>query len=186
MSEDSLLSEKDLAFAAGRGDSAALGEIYNLHIRQLWVVAQRYLSDDEEIRDVLQDAFVKIFSSIHHFHYRGRGALVSWMCRVVANQAIDHLRSQGRLKVVSLVELPDKEDVPEPDIIRLTEEELMGLIRALPDGYRTVFNLVVFERMSQKEIASLLGIKDGTVSSQFARAKKMLSRLVNDYLKEKE
>ena len=60
---------------------------------------------------------------------------------------------------------------------------MMEMIRKLPDGYRTVFNLYVFEEKSHKEIAKLLGIKENSSCSQYARARAMLAREITDYKK---
>ena len=61
----------------------------------------------------------------------------------------------------------------------------MKMVEELPDGYRTVFNLYVFEEKSHKEIAELLGISEHTSSSQFYRAKSILMKKMNDYRRRK-
>ena len=58
------------------------------------------------------------------------------------------------------------------------------MIKALPDGYRTVFNLFVFEKKSHREIASMLGIKEDSSASQFFRARALLAKNIKNYLKE--
>ena len=61
--------------------------------------------------------------------------------------------------------------------------ELAEMIKSLPDGYRTVFNLFVFEKKSHREIAGLLGIKEDSSASQFFRARAMLAKKIKDYWK---
>ena len=82
-------------------------------------------------------------------------------------------------------EMPgDIED--EEDIELIPPSVLMQFVRELPEGYRTVFNLYVFEDKSHKEIAEALGITEHTSSSQFFRAKKLLMKKVSAYLKHEE
>ena len=69
--------------------------------------------------------------------------------------------------------MPSFSDIP-PDVIQ-------QMIKSLPTGYRTVFNLYVFENKSHSEIARLLGIKEGSSSSQFSRARSLLARMVREY-----
>ena len=69
----------------------------------------------------------------------------------------------------------------EPDVGTISMKILMDMIASLPTGYRTVFNLYVFEQLSHKQIARLLGIKESTSASQYLRAKRMMARKINEY-----
>ena len=69
----------------------------------------------------------------------------------------------------------------EPQIDDIPANVIQEMIRELPDGYRTVFNLFVFEEMSHKEIAGILGITESTSASQFHRARNMLAKKIKDY-----
>ena len=62
--------------------------LYDRYIGYVMAVGLRYVPDRDEVRDVVQDSFVKIFSSISRFEYRGEGSLKGWMLRIVANEAI--------------------------------------------------------------------------------------------------
>ena len=78
-------------------------------------------------------------------------------------------------------ELPDLPDEENTDINNISQEAIQKMVQKLPQGYRTIFCLYVFEHKSHKEIASLLGIKADTSASQLHKAKNMLARLINDY-----
>lgn len=80
-------------------------------------------------------------------------------------------------------EVPDMQEEDGSEVNDIPQAELMRLISELPDGYRTVFNLYVFEEKSHKEIAALLGITEHTSSSQFYRAKTLLAKKINEYRK---
>ena len=81
-------SEEQLLAKLREGDAAAAAQLYRLHVRYLTAVCSRYVVNDEDVKDVLQEAFIKIFSSIHRFQPKGTGSLRSWMSRIVANEAI--------------------------------------------------------------------------------------------------
>ena len=143
-------------------------------------VAMRYVADTDVARDVLQESFVKVFLHIKDFEHRGEGTLKAWVMRVVSNEAINVMRQRRRHL---FTELPEEEDTPdeEPDVGNISMDVLQHMIEQLPEGYRIVFNLYVFEQKSHKEIAALLGIKENSSASQFLRAKRMLARQIQQY-----
>lgn len=173
--------DKELVSLVGQGDRGAMHTLYSTHIEYLTGVCSRYIVDKDELHDVLQDSFVKILTSISSFTWRGPGSLRAWMTKIVVNESLSSLRNNIRFD--TLDSIPDTEsayDAP-PDPSRVPTEELERMIQELPTGYRTVFNLYVFENKSHKEIASLLGIKENSSASQFNRAKKILAKKINDY-----
>ena len=163
-------SEKQLLDDILSGSRDAMHRLYDRYIGYVMAVGLRYVPDRDEVRDVVQDSFVKIFSSISRFEYRGEGSLKGWMLRIVANEAISY--AKAKTKFVFTDEVPD-----EPEA---------RLIGTLPDGYRLVLNMYVFEQKSHKEIAAELGIKESTSASQYLRAKKLLATRIKNYLKNTE
>ena len=115
------------------------------------------------------------------FNYHGEGSLKSWVSRIVSNRSVDYLREHQRFRVVSgIPDEPDEEE--EPDVGGVPPDVLTKMIGRLPVNYRMVLNLYVFEQRSHREIAQLLDIKESTSSSLFFRAKKMLARMIKDYI----
>jgi len=87
--------------------------------------------------------------------------------------------------MLPLDQIPENIEEPrEEDISQVPHKVLMKFIAELPSGYRTVFNLYVMEQLSHKEIAEKLGINEKSSSSQLFRAKKVLAKEINNYLKE--
>lgn len=127
----------------------------------------------------MQDSFVKVFSSVSKFEYRGEGSVKGWLLRIVANEAITFVRQQRKLTVVN--EIPDEIE-EEPEVERVPPAELTRMVGELPDGYRLVLNMYVFEQKSHKAIAAQLGIKESSSASQYLRAKKLLAKKIKDYL----
>ena len=164
------------------GERAAEHALYQRHIRYLTAVAARYISNDEDLRDVLQEALVKIFANLSSFQYRGAGSLRAWMSRIVLNDALRFLRDNSRLQFVELDHEATHIADPPPEAESVPADVIHRLIRELPDGYRTIFNLYLIENKSHKEIAKLLGIKESTSASQFHRAKVALAEKITNYL----
>ena len=178
-------SEKQLLDDILSGSRDAMHRLYDRYIGYVMAVGLRYVPDRDEVRDVVQDSFVKIFSSITRFEYRGEGSLKGWMLRIVANEAISH--AKAKTKFVFTDEMPDKMfDADNPDVERVPPDVLTRLIGTLPDGYRLVLNMYVFEQKSHKEIAAELGIKESSSASQYLRAKKLLATRIKNYLMKTE
>ena len=173
------LSERELVRLVSDGDYRGQRELYDRYAGFLTAVAARYLGDQDAVKDVLQDAFIRIFERFDSFRYRGEGSLRAWMSRIVANGALQVLRKGNRL--LPAEELPDMPQDDDPEIDDVPMDVLQGMISRLPDGYRTVFNLFVFEQMKHKDIAALLGIKENSSASQFLRAKALLAKEIKEY-----
>ena len=183
---DGRLSEEKLVRKASGGDTSAMRCLYDAHIRYLTAVCSRYIPDDNDVREVLQESFTRILTSLGKFEYRGENSLRAWMTRIVVNEALGFLRRRSKGRTVDL------DDGESPDIAQeetdgslhdVPMSEIMSMIRQLPEGYRTVFNLYVFGDLSQNEIARMLGIEPKSVSSQFSRAKVRLLKMIHDYRK---
>lgn len=179
--------ERKLVVRAQKGDHLAMKQIYDCYSRYLTATCSRYLPVGEELRDVLQESFVKIFSSLDKFSYRGEGSLKAWMRQVTVNEALKCLRRRKKRNTVQYRwDLPDQEEEEEPDVGAVSQQALQEMIKALPDGYRTVLNLYAFEEKSHKEIADLLGITESTSASQLHRARAILAKKIKDYQKNME
>ena len=178
------LTELQLLEALRRRDSTGIQAFYDRYVGYLTAVALRYVPDRAAVKDILQDAFIRMMDAAGRFEYRGEGCLKSWACRIVVNGALKSLRGQGKLQYVEdLPDVPEEDDVPVQEVPAAV---LQRMIQELPDGYRTVFNLFVFEEKTHKEIAALLGIKEDSSASQYARARAVLARQIKQYLKEHE
>ena len=173
-------TEQQLLKALLAGESGAGHRLYARYSGQLMAVCLRYMGNGEDAADVLQDAFVKILTAIGRFEYRGEGSLRAWMGRIVVNEALQCLRQRSFKFHTEL--LDDEPPDEEPDVSLVPPEVLMQMVGDLPEGYRTVLNLFVFEQMPHREIARQLGIKESTSSSQYLRAKRMLAGKIKEYL----
>lgn len=163
-------------------EEAAWKELFGAYSGSLSYVCSRYIIGKDDVHDVLQNSFIKMFRSIDSFEYRGKGSLKAWLTRIVVNESLKHIRQYSDFKiVVNDFEIPDVTDEEEPNLEEIPQEIIMEMIRSLPEGYRTVFNLYVFENKSHKQIAELLGIAENSSASQFHRAKGMLVQGIKEY-----
>lgn len=174
-------SEKQLVNDITRGDRAAMRRLYERYSGSAMATALRYVPDRDDACDIVQETFIKVFSAITTYEYRGEGSLKAWVTRITANEALGLLRHRSGLTFTD--DIPDTADDEEPDIGRVSDEKLAELIASLPEGYRVVLNLYVFGNMSHKEIAAKLGISPSTSASQFFHAKKMLARMIDNYIR---
>lgn len=174
-------TERQLLDAILGGESQAMRRLYDRFSGYTMAIALRYVPDREDVRDVLQDSFVSIFSSIRQFNYRGEGSLKAWVARIVANRALDWVKEHER--VMMIPDIPEEAiDDGVPDVDEVPPDILDQMIGRLPAGCRMVLNLYVFGQLSHKQIAQQLGIREASSASQFFHAKKLLGEMINEYL----
>ena len=170
-----------------QNDQRAMSLLYQRYVGILTSVCYRYVVHENDVKDVLQNSFVKIFTSLSKFEFRGEDSLRVWMTKIVVNESLNYLQSRKKMLFVEderiLRDLPDEEEV---SLDRISDDELHQLILELPDGYRTVLNLFVFEGLSHRQIAELLSIKESTSASQFYFAKRLLAKRIKDLKSKKE
>lgn len=175
--------EQELLHQIVQGKRAAMKKFYDNNAGYLTAVCSRYISNNEDVKDVLQESFLKIFNAIHKFEYKGLGSLRAWTTRIVVNESLKHIKENSKMQLSTLPnwELPDQADDQDPEFEEISSTTIHEMIRRLPDGYRTVFNLYVLEQKSHKEIASLLNISENTSASQYHRAKGLLIKEIELY-----
>ena len=163
-----------------QGNADALGELYKAYAQRMRGVCRRYVSDEQAVDDVLHDAFVIIFTSFDRL--RDNRKAEAWMmaiARNVASKYRDHLNS------LPFVPLEEANSQAAPDnatnVRGVPLEDVLRMVERLPEGYRQVFRLSVFDGLSHKEIATMLGIEPHSSSSQLTRAKKMLRKMMQQY-----
>lgn len=173
--------EQRLVKRLQEGDKTAAREFYTRYGGSLAGVCVRYISDEEDVKDVIQNALVHIFSYITDFKYRGNGSLEAWVVRIAVNESLKFLRTKVQYELLQpdYDIIDDSED--DPSVRDIPPDILREMLNRLPTGYRTVLNLYVFEGKSHQEIARLLGIKKDSSASQLLRAKSMLAQMIRKY-----
>ncbi|MDR0371424.1 MAG: RNA polymerase sigma factor [Prevotellaceae bacterium] len=174
------MDEQKLIADCKHGNAKAQRKLYDLYAPVMMGVSMRYVKDYDDACDVLQDGFVKLFTKIDS--YLGIGSFEGWARRIFVTTALEFLRERHALKfALNIDDLNDSTGGFNNTIIEeIAADELMNVILGLPDGYRTVFNLFAIEGFSHAEIAKALEISEGTSRSQFARARKLLQKKLQD------
>ena len=163
-----------------QGDADALGELYKASAQRMRGVCRRYVSDEETVDDVLHDAFIIIFTSFDRL--RDASKAEGWMMSITRNVASKYKDHLDNLPFVPLKEAESLATPDEENSIRgVPLEDVLRMVERLPEGYGQVFRLSVFEGLSHKEIAAMLGIEPHSSSSQLARAKRMLRSMMQRY-----
>lgn len=174
------MEETALIQSCLRGDKAAQHALYKKYASLIYGICLRYAKNKMEAEDSMQEVFVKIYNHLND--YQSAGSFEGWVRRIAVNTAITSYRKslRGRLED----EIDDKSEfassMVEHNDVEYTMEELMICVQALPDGYRTVFNLYAVEGYKHKEIAEMLDIDVNTSKSQFSRAKGHLQKALLD------
>lgn len=153
-------------------------DIYRTYFGKLYGVCIHYVHDNDIASDLLHDSFIVIFSSLDQL--RDHSKLEPWMCSIVRNIALKHLRDSQRMPETSLETIP--EPVFEETSVHVSEiplAELLKVIDDLPEQYGKVFRLSVLDGLSHKEIGEIMGIAAHSSSSNLARAKQMLRKVVS-------
>lgn len=156
-----------------KGRAEAQRQLYDFFSESMLGICYRYTKCMTDAEDVLQDGFIKVFRNLHQFKFEGE--LGAWIRRIMINTAINYLKKNGRYQAdLSYLDSslhPVSDENPE---VYLDARELGELIRQLPTGYQTIFNLHAVEGFSHVEIGKILGINEGTSRSQYARARSLL------------
>lgn len=171
-----MVTETEIIDGCFRANPTYQRLLFNKYSPLLITVCLRYAMDSTSAEDMLQEAFIRIFSSIHQ--YRFEGSFEGWLRAVTVRACLRKLE-QVNIKYDDTSTLETISDSLEPSAISaLTEKELVKLINNLPDGYRVVFNLHVIEGYTHEEIAAMLNIAEVTSRTQLLKARRLLQKQI--------
>ena len=166
--------EKSIIGQAVGKNRYAQQQIYTKYAPKMLSVCRQYVKDIHKAEDVMITAFMKVFANLESFSHNG--SFEGWIRRIMINECISFLRVQKK------VNYTEDEYFFEESYDEINEqfsvEQIQSLIDALPDGYRMVFNLYAIEGYKHQEIATMLGISEGTSKSQLSHARKMLQQQI--------
>lgn len=175
-------AEQRLVKRLQKGEKTAARDFYALYAADMTGICSRYIADEDDVKDVIQDSLIHIFSRIAEFKFNGTGSLKAWAAKVVVNESLSFLRTKKRNEILMEgLEVADEVEDDFPSISDIPPDTIRQMLNRLPTGYRTVLNLYVFEGMSHQEIARLLGIRKDSSASQLHRAKKLLAKMIRNY-----
>ncbi len=157
------------------GDRRSYSELYQKYSKAMYNTSLRIVNHTADAEDVLQESFVDAFAAIDSFGYKS--TFGAWLKRIVINKSINALRKRKMeiidIEKTSAAHLAEEETYDENEM-KFKVEEIKKAVKELPNGYRTVLTLHLFEGYDQEEIAEILQISHATVRTQYMRAKQKL------------
>jgi RNA polymerase sigma factor (sigma-70 family) len=169
-------THRDIVENCMRGDRKAQFELYRLYSQAMYNVCLRMVNNSLDAEDLLQQSFIDVYSKLNSFRYES--TIGAWIKRIVVNNCINFLKKR-KLKIETLDDrfhhVADHEPVSET---HLNVKAINEAMTNLPEGYRVVFSLYMFEGYDHKEIGEILDITEATSKSQFSRARKRLRELL--------
>ncbi len=179
--------EDALVAKARSGNVAAFEQLVLAYEKKVYNLAFRMMGNSEDASDVVQETFLRAFSSLRSF--RGDSSFSTWVYRIVSNICLDELRKRSRQRVSSLDEPVEGQDgemirqVADPspgpeDALQRTEtrEQIQRGIASLQEDHRVIVVLRDVQGLSYEEIAQVLGLSLGTVKSRLNRARLALKK----------
>ncbi len=170
------LEEKHLVDGCLKSDPKAQELLYRHFYGYAMSVALRYSPSRDEALEVLNDSFLKVFKNLKK-HDRSK-SLKAWIRRIVINTALDKIRRNQKYAHDTDLENAQYEQFDESVLDKISADEIMEMVQALPDSYRTIFSLYEVEGFTHVEISKLLGIPVGTSKSHLSRAKTKLREML--------
>jgi RNA polymerase sigma-70 factor (ECF subfamily) len=139
-------------------------------------IGVRYVSNRDSVEEIINDSFLKVFNNLHK--YDNTQPFKAWLRTIVVNTAIDYYRRNQKYQVYENVEKTNIVDLEEDAISKISAEEILAYVQKLPPSYRMAFTLYVIDGYSHREIADMLGIKEGTSKSNLQDARKKLQLMI--------
>ena len=184
--KSSFLSTADLSMLVERcalNDRESQKKIYNSFYGYAMAICNRYASNSDDVVEIINDGFLKIFKEIHRYKPAYSDVLSSfkgWLRKIMVYTAIDHFRRNQKHQQTADLDngvVQFSAGTIDP-LSRISYQEIIMAIKDLSPGYRTVFNLFVIDGLTHEEISQQLGISIGTSKSNLAKARKQVQKML--------
>jgi RNA polymerase sigma-70 factor, ECF subfamily len=176
---------------AKTGDQRAFREIVDRHQRRAFAIALALVRDEQDAREVVQEAFLRVYRGLDTFH--GGSSFFTWLYRIVTNLAIDLIRKPARrdqeldenreIHDEAFIPLLARIDGADPlDVVRRREigGRIQQALDALPPYHRGVIVMREIEGLSYEEMAQAMNVSKGTIMSRLFHARQKLQRALAD------
>lgn len=167
--------EKEIIELAVGNNRHAQQKLYSKFAPKMLSVCRQYIKDLNQAEDIMITSFMKVFTNLQHFEHKG--SFEGWIRRIMINECISFIRVNKKVTFI------DDENYFTESFNNIESqfsvEDIQFLIDNLPEGYKMVFNLYAIEGYKHQEIATMLGINEGTSKSQLSHARKMLQDNIN-------
>jgi RNA polymerase sigma-70 factor (ECF subfamily) len=181
-----------LVAAAGAGDEAAFEMLFNRHRRQVARIAGRFFSQRDQIEEIIQDSFTKVYFALHTYHGTHEASFRAWLAQITVNSCYDQLRRVRRRPEQALGELTETESQDIKSQLRPARSDIEGalvsrdlalkLLARLSTDDRLVLTLLDVEGFSVAEIGEMTGWSVSKVKVRAHRARAHLRRIMRKFL----
>lgn len=183
------MEEKELVQLSKDGDEEAFGQLVQKYKSRVFNMALSITQNRETADDIAQEAFIRAYYGLPRFRYKAKFG--TWLYRITINLIKDHLRRKERLPKLSIDEVKGNPFSQEDEVKKREEEKAQEakrtfvhqIIRTLPEKYQIILSLRDIQELSYGEIAKILKISPGTVDSRLHRARIMLRKKIEPYLR---
>lgn len=170
---------KDLIEGSKKGDTGSQYKLYGLYAKAMYNLSFRMMNSVVEAEDVLQEAFTEAFLKLKSYKYEA--SFGAWLKRIVINKCLNKLKKRNiQMVLVDEKELPENIEEENEKDIKYEVDKIITAVQKLPDGYRIILELYLFEGYDHVEISQILKISVSTSKSQYSRAKMRLKSILKD------
>ena len=169
--------EKNIVEGCIKGDRKAQEQLYKNYYEAMAAICMRYTKNESDAVEVLNNGFLKVLMNIQRYE-PGKASLYTWIRTIVINSCIDFLKIKGRSTVHTELYETTAMQADAEAISRMRAEEVLHLIRQLPNATQAVFNLYHMDGYNHNEIATLLNISAGTSKWHLSEARKKLQQMI--------
>jgi len=173
------LINNELILLCQKGDHNAHSKVYDACIPYVYSISKRYINNHEDIKDVIQESFAKVFTKIDTYNNE-KGTWNTWLRKITVNQCLLHLRTTKKLSLHTTIDELPEQSIDESSILdQLNRRDIDRMLANMPSGYKLVFMMNVIDGYNHKEISETLKITKETSRSQLNRAKKWLKNQIS-------
>ncbi len=160
-----------------KNDRKAQELLYNKFYVAMASLCARYISNNQDAMQVLNDGFLKVFKNIKSYN-SGIASFYTWVRKIIINTAISFLRKSPIAYTSDFSEMKEETAIQNNIIEKMNADELLSLIRKLPAATQVVFNLYTVDGFNHREIGEMLGISEGTSKWHLSEARKKLKQSI--------
>jgi RNA polymerase sigma factor (sigma-70 family) len=173
------LTNDEMVQLCKQGNPSGYAAVYHAYVKEVYNVIFRLVGSRSEAEEIVQDSFIAVFQSLKREEPIEQ--LRAWIKRIATNKAIDFIRKK-KIQFVELNEnsadIEEREETVDEAVFAGQLEDIRRAIDELPQAYRIIVELHVFENIPQTEIARMLDIESNTVNVQYHRAKQKILKTV--------
>ncbi len=173
-----------------KGDKKAQKTLFELYAPKMLFVCRRYFLSSEDGEDAFIEGFMKVFEALYDYTYISENSFNLWVKKIMINHCINILKKNKRLSFLSQ-QMKQESEYLKQEISenysqnQFTQEDMELCLRKLPENLKTVFNMLIIDEFSQKEVAQRLETTEGVVKVYAYRARQILQKELEKILDKK-